>query len=141
MVLAGVHEDLLVLLAQRAGHGGGLDELGPVAHDGEDAHPSQPMRSPGAASAASGPAQPLLLVCTADSVGVDRVDGHAASRRRPRCSSSAWPCSAAEGERDGDLQGYLAGGAEACPPRSASALVKVADWAAEPSVSVHVTEP
>ena len=38
VVLAGVHEDLLVALAQRPGHGGGLDELRPVADDGEDLH-------------------------------------------------------------------------------------------------------
>ena len=38
VVLAGVHEDLLVALAQRPGHGGRLDELRPVADDGEDLH-------------------------------------------------------------------------------------------------------
>jgi hypothetical protein len=38
VVLAGVHQDLLVALAQRAGDGGGLDELRPVADDCENAH-------------------------------------------------------------------------------------------------------
>ena len=59
VVLAGVHEDLLVLLAQRPRDGGRLDELGPVADDGEDPHSRQPMRSPGAASAQAWPGQPL----------------------------------------------------------------------------------
>ncbi len=38
MVLAGVDEQLLVALAQGPRDGRGLDELGPVADDGEDAH-------------------------------------------------------------------------------------------------------
>ena len=38
VVLAGVHEHLLVALAQRARYGRGLDELRPVADDGEDPH-------------------------------------------------------------------------------------------------------
>ena len=38
VMLAGVHEDLLVALAQQARHGGRLDELRPVAYDGEDPH-------------------------------------------------------------------------------------------------------
>jgi len=45
VMLARVHEDLLVALAQRARHGRGLDELGPVADDGEDLHARQTMRS------------------------------------------------------------------------------------------------
>jgi hypothetical protein len=37
-MLAGVNEDLLVARAQRARYGGRLDELRPVAYDGEDPH-------------------------------------------------------------------------------------------------------
>src|ERR1700730_9433324 len=37
-MLAGVYEDLLVLRSQRPGHGRRLDELRPVAYDGEDPH-------------------------------------------------------------------------------------------------------
>jgi hypothetical protein len=36
VVLAGVHEDLVVLGSQRPADRGRLDELGPVADDGDD---------------------------------------------------------------------------------------------------------
>jgi hypothetical protein len=42
VVLAGVHEHLLVSLAQRPRDGGRLDELWPVAYDGEYPHAAQP---------------------------------------------------------------------------------------------------
>ena len=38
MVLSGVDQDLVVVFAQRPGHGGGLDELRPVAEHRRDAH-------------------------------------------------------------------------------------------------------
>ena len=45
VVLAGVHEQLLVALAQRARHRRGLDELRPVPDDREDLHPAIPATS------------------------------------------------------------------------------------------------
>ena len=48
-MLAGVHEQLLVALSQQPRHGRRLDELGPVADHGEDAHaPSLEAEGPGA---------------------------------------------------------------------------------------------
>ena len=38
VVLASVHQDLLVLFAKQPGNGRGLDELGSVADDGDDLH-------------------------------------------------------------------------------------------------------
>ncbi len=38
IVLAGMHQHLLVLLSQQSRYGGGLDELRSVADDGEDLH-------------------------------------------------------------------------------------------------------
>ena len=45
VVLAGVHQHLLVLLPQRPRDGGGLDELGAVADDREDLHATQPTQA------------------------------------------------------------------------------------------------
>ncbi len=58
VVLTGMYEDLLVVLAQESGDGGGLDELRAVADDGENAHGSQRSLPIGAASP---PAKPISL--------------------------------------------------------------------------------
>src|SRR5207247_8795039 len=50
VVLASVHQDLFVTGAQQPRHGGRLDELRPVADDGDDPHPG---RYPASASSAT----------------------------------------------------------------------------------------